>query len=73
MNTDPKYDGYIGGRIEVYDNEKNSPYASEEIRFFTKKQDEFNKLREKWEFKNLDEKKLDKLKNHVGENYRDRP
>lgn len=36
----PNYEGHIAGRIEVYD-DSNYPYAVREIRFLTKKVDEF--------------------------------
>lgn len=32
MNSE--YEGYRGGRVEVYDNESDSPYAIGEARFF---------------------------------------
>lgn len=72
MNTDPKYDGYIGGRVEVYDRKSDNPYAEDELRFFTKKQDEFYKFREQWEGKDIDEKTLDWFKLFLEENYHDK-
>lgn len=40
MNPDPKYHGYIAGRIEVWDN--NSPFNIDEFRVFTNKGKEFS-------------------------------
>ena len=52
----PKYLKYTGGRIEVY--KKDSPYASEEIRWFTWKVNKFREFRDKWDMKNVSEKQL---------------
>jgi hypothetical protein len=45
----PKYEGFIAGRIEVY---RKRPYADEEIRFFTKNQ-RFARFRRKWDMKKV--------------------
>ena len=63
----PDYKDFIGGRIEVYRSDER--YASEEIRFFTKKQDEFYKFREKYDFKDITEAELNKIKKIVKEEY----
>jgi len=59
---DPAYsDEFIGGRIEVYEigSEK---YAIEEIRFLTKNQKEYHRLREKWDFEDATAKELERLR-----------
>ena len=59
---DPAYsDEFIGGRIEVYEigSEK---YAIEEIRFLTKNQKEYHRLREKWDFGDATAKELERLR-----------
>jgi len=48
------------GRVEVYD--KTSKYAKEEIRFAFNDTKEYWKIREEWDFKNVNEKELSKLK-----------
>jgi hypothetical protein len=55
----PDYAGYIGGRIEVY---SDGPYADEEIRFFTKRQKEFNRFRRKWDMKKVSRKELREIR-----------
>lgn len=51
----PKYAGYVGGRIEIH--AKNEQYAIDEIRFFTNKLDKFFKFRDENDLRdvNLDE------------------
>ena len=56
----PDYEGYIGGRVEIHDNE--SEYAIEEIRFFTKKTYEFRKFRDVWDFEYVNEAMLNRLR-----------
>jgi len=55
----PKYKGYVGGRIEVYT--KDSDYAVEEIRFLTNKKSWY-KFREKWDLQNVTKRELDKIR-----------
>lgn len=66
----PKYEGYIGGRIEVYD-DKDSGYSSEEIRFFTKDIDGFNTFRDEWDMKDVTPEELDFIKDVVKERWCD--
>lgn len=68
----PKYNDYIAGRIEVYDKTSDNVYAVEEIRWFTKKQKEFIKFRENWDFKDINQKSLDWLRVFMEENYCDK-
>jgi hypothetical protein len=49
----PQWDGYIGGRIEVTPDGSPFGHASEEIRFFTNKVDEFSLFCEKYDFKDV--------------------
>jgi hypothetical protein len=58
---DPAYFDYVGGRIEVYE-VGSDKYAIEEIRFLTKKQKAFGKLREKWDFEEATVKELERLR-----------
>lgn len=62
LNSD--YAGYVGGRIEVYDNDLDG-YAIEEIRFLTKKQKEYHKLRGKWDFEDATVKELERLRKKI--------
>ena len=55
-------DDFMMGRIEVYDKKSKNPFADREIRFFCKNKEEFYEFREKWDFKDIDEKELTKLK-----------
>ena len=61
LNSD--YFGYIGGRVEVYETGPDaSQYAIEEIRFLTKKQDEYHKLRGRYDFEDVTAKGLERLR-----------
>ena len=51
MNPDPKYDGYIAGRVEIL--KPDEMYSSEEVRFFTNKIKEFNEFRELWDLETV--------------------
>lgn len=53
----PRYEGYVGGRMEIYD-AKNGPYALREVRFFTRDRDAFCAFRNKWDFKIVTERRL---------------
>ncbi len=63
----PDYAGYIGGRVEVYDN--HSPYNIEEVRFFTRKTEEFYKFREEIDFKQVSYKELQEIKQHIRQEF----
>ena len=52
----PKYEGYIAGRIEVCRPE--DVYSCSEIRFFTNKLEEFNLIEEEYEFKEVTKEEL---------------
>ena len=66
----PKYEGYVAGRIEVH--VKSEPYSIDEIRYFTNKPD-FYKFREKWDWKKLSKRKLKKFEKKVKEEFHDVP
>jgi len=61
----PNYEGYVGGRIEVYDNGSDNPYAIEEIRFFTKKLSAYHKLRDRYDFEDVTAKGLERLRKAI--------
>ena len=48
---DPKYSGYIGGRVEVFGQEDK--YARMELRFFTDDLLGFYKFRDEYDFKDV--------------------
>lgn len=52
----PDYKDFIGGRIEVNDPDKM--FAIDEIRFLTRKINEFNEFRDQWDFEDLNEEQL---------------
>jgi hypothetical protein len=60
----PKWEGYVGGRIEVYEigSEK---YAIEEIRFLTKKLKAYHKLRGRYDFEDVTAKGLERLRKKI--------
>ena len=63
---DPAYADYVGGRIEVYG---EGMYAENEIRFFTKRRDEFCRFRDKWDLQDLSEKQLKRFEFEVRAKY----
>lgn len=56
----PKYHGYRAGRIEV--SYPNDIFPSEEIRFFTNKNKEFEDFRDRWDMKRVTRKQLSKIR-----------
>jgi len=60
LNRD--FEGYVCGRVEVYEIDSDNQYAIEEIRFFTNKQDEYYRLRERWDFEDVTAKGLERLR-----------
>lgn len=63
----PDYRGYVAGRVEVSVEEEF--YAVEEIRFLTNKRDEYYEFREKWDFKDVNQKELDEIRMTIEEKY----
>jgi len=62
---DRSWAGYVGGRVEVYEVGSDdiwNKYAIEEIRFLTKNQKEYHRLREKWDFEDATAKELERLR-----------
>ena len=64
----PEYDGYTGGRVEVYDDAGDDTYAVEEIRYFTKNKD-FHGFVEYWDFKDVTASQLAIVKKEIKEKY----
>ena len=60
---DQRYDKFIGGRVEVY---TYGPYAIIEIRYFTPRVDEFRKLQDRWDCKNVTYKQMRLLEDKIG-------
>lgn len=63
----PDYQGYIGGRIEIWVDDYE--YDIDEIRFLTKDIKGFYKFRNKWDFKDINAKRLDELERITRELY----
>lgn len=63
----PHYAGYIGGRVEVYNNEDTggNGYAIDEIRFFTKNVDAFYEFRDLYDFADVDEDGLASIRAQI--------
>jgi hypothetical protein len=62
---DPAYFEYVGGRVEVYEIGSDNSYAVEEIRFFTKKQKEYHKLRARYDFEDVTAKGLERWRKKI--------
>jgi hypothetical protein len=65
----PNYEGYIGGRVEVFDEPSEDGHAIEEIRFFTNKQSEFYYFRDKWDFETVDKQTLNAIRQAIKEKF----
>lgn len=63
------YYGYIGGRIEV--SYPRDHFPSEEIRFFTKNTEQFYEFRDLWDFREVDQSTLNKIKIFIQDNFND--
>ncbi len=61
------------GRVEIYSNTEDTPYATDELRFIFKdnkpKLKEFHKFRDKWDFKDVTKKEFDFVKKTIKENF----
>ena len=68
----PEYKNHAFGRVEIYDNEGDNPYAIEEIRFFTSNRDGFYEFREKWDFEDISEKQLDALRQELEDKWHEK-
>ena len=64
----PEFIGYVGGRVEVYDESKSS-YPIYEIRFLTPKWREFFTFRDKWDFKEVTAKELKEIEKTINEEF----
>ena len=49
-------------RIEVYEKPSKSQYASEEIHFCTDREETYYKFREKWDWRTISKKRLEKVR-----------
>ena len=67
----PDYAGYVGGRMEIFDEQSDNQYAMDEDRFFTK-DEQFYKFRDKWDFKNVGPRTLARIRRKLKEKYLDR-
>lgn len=56
----PKWEGYVGGRVEITG--PGDDYPREEIRFLTNKLSEFYRVRDTWDFKEINAGKLEQLR-----------
>lgn len=49
-------------RIEVYEKLEKSPYTTEEIHFCTDRKEDYYDFREKWDWKTISKKNLEKVR-----------
>ena len=63
---DPKYEDYVGGRIEIW---TDNPWADDEFRFLTKRTEGWGEFRNKWDFKDVSRKQLEEVKKTVKEKF----
>lgn len=61
------------GRVEIYSNKESDGYAIDELKFLFKdnklKNKEFYDFRNKWDFQNVTEKELKRVKKNIKKNY----
>ena len=65
----PEYKHCYAGRAEVYDIRENSGFDIDEIRYFTDVPLNFQKFYEKFEYKQISKKKLNKIEKIINEKY----
>jgi hypothetical protein len=70
MNRD--FADYIAGRTEVTPSVSVTGYPTEEIRWLTKRVDEFEAFRDKWDFKDVNQKTLDMIRDTTARKFCDR-
>lgn len=58
----PEYEGFVGGRLEVYD---GGPYAAEEIRFLTNNLSGFYRFRDEYDMKEVNKATLEKVRREI--------
>jgi len=63
LNRD--FEGYVCGRVEVYEIGADNDYAIEEIRFFTNKLSAYHKLRDRYDFEDVTAKGLERLRKKI--------
>lgn len=56
-------------RMEVRPEPAKDAYDKEEIHFHTNKVEEYEKLREKWDFLTVSQEELDYIKKHIEDNF----
>ena len=64
----PKYQGWVSGRMEVLKPDEDS-YSVDEIRFFTPRNDEWTKFVDEYDCKDIDKAELDKVAKIVKEKF----
>lgn len=63
---DPRYEGYVAGRIEVWG---DGLWATWEIRYFTPNGPEFYDFREKWDFKDVTDEQIAAVERRVAKEF----
>ena len=66
----PEYEGFVGGRLEVYD---GGPYAADEIRFLTSRRSDFYRLRDEYDMKEVGAAALEKARREIKKNFQEKP
>ena len=70
---DPKYTDYTAGRIEVHPEDSDTGYATEEIRYFTDKRDEFSRFRDQFDYETVSDEALADIRRIVAERFYEEP
>lgn len=65
----PKQRVEIMCRIEVSPRPAKDAYDKDEIHFYTNKVDEYERLREKWDFKDVSQEELGYIKKYIEDNF----
>lgn len=65
----PKYEDWIGGRVEIWDDETVRSYAEREIRFITPKREDFRQFRNVWDFQHVNDQILKHLERKITKEY----
>lgn len=67
----PDFAGCVGGRVEVWAEGDEHHYAIDELRFLTRKREEFDEFRDRWDGEDVGRQQLGRLAVELRMRFRD--
>ena len=67
----PDFAGCVGGRVEVYSDQAEDGYAIKELRFLTRKAEEFDEFRDRWDGEEMGRQQLGRVAVELRMRFRD--